>query len=125
RPPPRELPAEGRRVQAGELPQGRVLPAPPPGVPRTRPALLAGTTPVVRLVLRRFRPRRTAQHREAVHRAAEPAALTRVEVNSANPCTQLRSEQFSGSLHHRAEARCTANSPGSQWSCTRAAGQAQ
>lgn len=42
--------------------------------------------------------------------AAEPAALIWAEVNSADPCTQLKSEQLSDSLHHRAEARCTANS---------------
>ncbi|GAA3367782.1 hypothetical protein GCM10020367_65420 [Streptomyces sannanensis] len=49
-----------------------------------------------------------------IHRAAEPAAPTRAEANSADPCTQLGSEQFSDSLHHRAEARCTANKPGSR-----------
>ncbi|GAA2800512.1 hypothetical protein GCM10010505_29140 [Kitasatospora aburaviensis] len=86
----------------------------PPRVPRPRPPLLAGTAPVVRLVLRRVGRRCAAQHRAAVYRAGEPATPTLAEVNSADPCTQPRSDQFTDSLHHRAEARCTANTSGSQ-----------
>lgn len=47
--------------------------------PDPPPPLQAGTAPVVPLVLRRVGRRRPAQHRQAVHRAAQPAALTRAE----------------------------------------------
>ncbi|WP_445281844.1 transposase [Streptomyces sp. DSM 118148] len=46
--------------------------------------------PLVRPLRRRVGRRPAAQHPEAVHRPAEPAALTWAEVNSAHPCTQLR-----------------------------------
>ena len=47
-------------LEAGQQPQGRLLPPAAAGVPRPRPALLARATPVVRLVLRRLRRRRAA-----------------------------------------------------------------
>jgi hypothetical protein len=87
------FPPKAGAVQAGQLPQGRQLAQAPPGVPGTGPALLAGTAPVVRLVIRRIGGRRSAFDRPSVHRAAESSALT------------CRSEHFSESLHHRAEAR--------------------
>ncbi len=37
----------------------------------------------------------------------------RPEVNSADPCPRLRTEQTADSLHHRTEARCPANRSGS------------
>jgi len=101
RPPAGELPAQGCPVQAGQLAQGRVLPADAPRVPRTGAPLLAGEAPVVWLLLRWVGRRCTAVGAAAVHRAAGPTFLI-----GATP---------RASLHHRAEARCTGTHLGSRF----------
>jgi hypothetical protein len=63
-------------VLAGQQPQGGVLPSAAAGIPGPATALLAGQTPMVRVVLRGIGRRGTHLCPAPVHRTAGPAVLT-------------------------------------------------
>lgn len=85
RPPTRAVPAEGLALQAGQQPQGRLLPTPVPEVRRACAPLPVVRPPLVRLLLRRIPRRGTAGRRQAVHREPTVPRRLRKTVQSHAP----------------------------------------